>query len=205
VTRDDFAKLVGETIAHCTTASHAPSIAALGLLPADDLMAAGGACSETLVLRADPSRFAIAGRPVRLNHQRPLRIGRAKGFLDGHTLESWSIQLDHRLFFWPRGHLSDRPFAVSLGAKIVVYQLASRAFFDHFGPDIRLSAINSGSASRKPAPRGDWLCVSAACAPAAFTHNRVRRGLVQRPDRVVEISIRQPVPPDLLFSLRSDP
>lgn len=205
MTRDDFARLVGDRVAHCTAASNAASIAALGLLPAADLAQAGGVRAETLELRADPPRFSIAGRGVQLNHQKPLRMGRTHDFLDGHSLQSWSRQLDQRVFFWPHAARLGGAFVRSLGAKIVIYHLDALAFFDAFSAGIWLSPINSGSAVRKPARRGDWLYVSAANPPEAFTLNRVRRGLVRRPDRVAELSIRQPVPPDLLARLRSDP
>jgi hypothetical protein len=200
VTRDEFARLVGDRIVHLGRAENGPSIRARGLWPTAALARAAGLDPGALVLRSANVEFQLDGHPVRLTHQRPLLKGRDKPFLDGHSLESWARQLDERLFFLP-GRLAEGPFAASLGAGVTCHTLDARGFFDAFAPDIWLAPINSGNADRRPAWRGDWLYVPAQAGVAAFRANRQRRGLVAGPDPVREISIRQGIPPGLLARL----
>lgn len=205
MTRDEFARLVGNTIAHHTFAANLPSITAQGLMPAADLALAAELAPATLALRRDHIRFDVHGRTVQLNHQRPLLKGRHRDFLHGHRLETWAHQLDRRLFFLPHAHAAVEPaFAASLGQEVATIRLAARAFFDAFAPDIWLSPINSGNADRRPAQRGDWLYVRVTEGAEGFRTNRMTRGLVKGRDTVREISIRRPIGAGLLDQLRAD-
>jgi hypothetical protein len=201
VTPDDFAGLVGDTIVHATYAVNLPSITTLGLMPPAMLAARAGVDTATLIRRTTPPRFVIDGRTVRLNDQRQLEKGRNQPFLDGHTLDSWSAQLDARVFFLPGREADATPFVRSLGPDAQLIRLDSRRFFAAFAPDLWLSPINSGNADRRAALRGDWIYVPVSASVVDFRRNRMRRGLKSTADSVAEISIRHPIPPDLLAQL----
>ena len=203
VTRCEFARLVGDTIAHHTYAGNMPSIEVNGLMPAAALAATAGLAPDDLALRSKNARFAFQSWKVQLNHQKPLLAGRQQEFLDGYDLGGWARQLDARIFFLPKARRSADPaFVASLGANVVSLELSSLAFFDALAPDIWLSPINSGNATRRPARRGDWLYVSVAETPDAFRMNRVRRNLVKSRDSVEEISICRCIPAVMLEQLR---
>lgn len=202
MTRDEFAALVGGAVVHCTYAGNVAPIGALGLMPPVLLADLAGLDPAALVLRRRAPGMRVRGWPVRLNDQRQLLKGRNQAFLDGHSLASWSAELDRRIFFLPGAPQAETtPFFRSLGPDARAIRLDAAAFFDAFAPDIWLSPINSGNADRRPSRRGDWLYVPVRDSVDAFRLNRVRRGLVASPDRVAEISIRQPVPPALLIRL----
>jgi hypothetical protein len=204
VTEDDFAGLVGDRIAHSTYAENVPSITESGLMPPADLAEGSRLDPASLILRTASPRFSMGGHAVRLNDQRQLWKGRNQDFLDAHSLESWSIQLDRRLFFLPDGDRTRHSaFFATLGPNAEALVLDSRAFFRAFAPGIWLSPINSGNADRKPARRGDWLYVSVEASVEGFRRNRLNRGLVAGLDRVAEISICEPVLPDVLAKLRA--
>jgi hypothetical protein len=205
VTRDEFAHLVGNMIAHHTYAGNLPSIEVNGLMSAAALAVTAGVAPDDLALRSESARFAYQSWEVQLNHQRPLLAGRrqAQEFLDGYNLGGWARQLDARIFFLPKAHRSADPaFVASLGVDVVSLELSSLAFFDAFAPDIWLSPINSGNATRRPARRGDWLYVSVAETQQTFRMNRVHRNLVKSRDSVQEISICRAIPAEVLERLR---
>lgn len=186
MTGDDFVALVGPVLHHVTAQANLPGITAQGILPAASLASQAGIRPDQITLRRDRSRVGQAT----LNHQRPLRAGasRAQDFLDGHTLQSWAKQLDERVFFWPstRG----AAFTDSLDLPTAVLTLDARRFFDAFHDRIDLSPINTGSATRRPAPRGDWIYVPATDSAKAFRNNRRDRGHVKSTDSVTEVSVR---------------
>jgi hypothetical protein len=202
VTEDEFAGLVGDQIAHGTYAENMPSIMTRGLMPPSTLAEEAGVDPASLILRTAPPRFSLGGHPVRLNDQRQLWKGRNQDFLDGHSMESWSMQLDRRIFFLPYGNRARQSaFFATLGPDAKALVLDSRALFRAFAPGIWLSPINSGNADRRPARRGDWLYVSVEGSLADFRQNRWSRGLVAGLDKVAEISIREPIRPELLRQL----
>ncbi len=202
--RTEFVRLVGDQIAHCTYRSNAESILAHGLMSPQMLSNLAGLNPELLVLRKNAPDIAMDGRQVRLNHQLPLLKGRRQSFLDGHTIESWSAQLDRRIFFLPQGlRAKDSGFVKSLGPETTIFLLDAAAFYDALVPDIWLSPINSGNADRKPAHRGDWIYVPVTARVEAFRQNRINRNLVSSPDSVAEISTLSSVAPDLLRRLIS--
>ncbi|REC56653.1 hypothetical protein DRV84_09020 [Rhodosalinus sediminis] len=200
--RARFAECVGGALLHVTPEVNLPGIRAAGLRRAESLIAAAGLSPGAHRLRAGPVRLETAQGPATLTHQRPLRAGRGKDFLDGHTLESWAAVLDARLFFWPAAR--GAAFARSLPDAAVI-RLDAGAFHDAFAPDIWLSPINSGNATRRPARRGDWLYVSVSAGEAAFRHNRAApgRGGTRSRETVAEISLRRDIPADLLATLRT--
>ncbi|MEM6325004.1 MAG: hypothetical protein AAF748_15050 [Pseudomonadota bacterium] len=196
-----FAAHVGPVLIHRTRAENRAAIAALGLMPAAQLAQRAGMAPEALVLRPERMRLQIGAHRALLTHQRPLLAGRGD-FLDAHTPKSWALQLDRRLFFWPtrRG----AAFGASLDGAVVTLPLDARRFFAAFAPDIDLSPINSGNATRRPARRGDWLYVPVSAGWDAFAENRRARGLVASRDRIGEVSIRRAIPPDLLRHLLTE-
>lgn len=199
--RSDFLYAVGDTLTHFTPAQNMDGIRALGLMPPATLARLGGVDPARLVLRHRPVEFTALGHPVRLNHQRPLLMGRGKDalFLEDHTLESWSAQLDTRVFLW-RGQQGDA-FARSLPDGTKRLDLDAGTLFDALEAHIFMSPINSGNAARRPAKRGDWLYVPAGGKRHLLRENRKRRGLVRSYDTVKEISLTCTIAPNLLQRL----
>jgi len=190
---------VGPCLHHQTRATNVPGILAHGLLPAEALARRAGRAPTEIALRHAPVTLASGAHQATLTHQRPLLAGRGQAFLEGHSLASWAAQLDQRVFFWPaqRG----RAFAASLDGKTAVLRLDTHLFYHAFAPDIDLSPINSGNATRRAAMRGDWLYVPVSASWRDFAENRRRRGSVAGLDQVVEVSITRAIPPDLLREL----
>ena len=204
ITADLFAQKVGPRLLHFTLAANLPSIEQNGLLRPITLAQMCSVPIERLILRTDALPLRGNGVSARLNSQAWLVAGRrqADQFLDGHSLESWSRQLDERLFFWP--DRKGAAFAKSLTDRgdFAMLEVDSRRFYEAFREQIYLSPINSGSAMRKPARRGDWIYVSAKARWDEFADNRIRRGLTASRDTVVEVSLKSDISPALLKDLR---
>lgn len=141
------------------------------------------------------------GAAALLNHQKPLLMGRNKeaAFLDGHSLHSWAMQLDTRIYFAPLSKLA--ALKGSFDVPTVVFRIDTGRLFDDFEQYLFVSPINSGNADRRPALRGDWMYVPATASVQDFRTNRRRLGLVKGPNSVREISITRPIAPDVLRSL----
>ena len=192
MTRDDFIRLVGPSLFHVTLASNLSGITARGLLrPAEGARQAGFP-PETVALRREPETIVAAEGPMTLNHQRPLLAGRdqAGDFLSSGTLKAWAMQLDERVFFWPRQ--MRKAYMDSLGdrAPLAVLELDAGGLFDIYADHLDLAPINSGAALRRPARRGPWIYVPAHATVEAFRTNRMTRGLVKSRDTVAEVSLR---------------
>lgn len=199
---ENFVALVGDRIVHRTLAENATGIAACGLLRPSTIAALAGVAEESLALRRERTLLRFGNHHARLNHQKPLLAGRSRAadFLDGHSLQSWACQLDRRVFFWPgRAGTAFRASLDGAGAACD-YRLDSRRFFRTFGDLIDLSPINSGSALRVPAKRGDWIYVPAPRAESFRANRRARLGK-QSADTVQEISLRADIPPELWSEL----
>ena len=196
--RAQFCLVVGDTLTHFTPASNAGGINALGLMPPSLLAKKAGLDPSDILLRANPVEFTVKRHIVRLNHQRPLLAGRGKEgqFLDGHTLQSWAAQLDTRVFLW-RGQQGDA-FARSLPADTLRFDIDTATLYDLYRNHIWLSPINSGSAMRRPATRGDWLYVSVNASLRDFRYNRRTKERLYINDRVKELSLTCPIPPNML-------
>lgn len=197
MTREEFSKLVGGALVHVTLEANLPGIRKHGLLRPEAMLAQAGLQGAHNTLRKTDVSFSLGGESVQLNHQRPLIAGRnhADEFLEGHSLESWGRQLDQRVFFWPgrknnsfHSSLADRGDVVALACK-------AEAFFDYFYNHIDVAPINTGSATRKPAPRGDWIYSPVNGTLDQFRTKRVSRGLVQANDSAVEVSLRADIKP----------
>ena len=193
---DAFVALVGPVLTHVTEAGNAPSIHEFGLLPPEDLARRCGTGPDEIILRDVPVTLRRGNFSAQLNHQRPLLAGRKQeaAFLDGHTLASWAAQLDRRVFFWPSRR--QEAFVSSLAAP-VTFAFDARRLFRLCGDRLDLSPINSGSALRRAARRGDWLYVPAIRA-ADFPHARRLHGVAAGRDSVAEVSLRGGLPPDAL-------
>jgi hypothetical protein len=205
MTRDEFVRLVGGKLVHATLRDNLPGIEARGLLRPVTLAALAGVDPKSLVLREQDTVLDLGKHRAHLNHQKPLRAGRKHEgeFLDGHTLESWSEQMNRRIFLWPRRKGID--FLKSLfdrGAPMSLWLDAGRVF-DRMAEHLDLAPISTGDATRRPAKRGDWIYVPVSLGVEDFRQNRVRRGLATTADTVQEVSIRADVPPELLAEMRS--
>jgi hypothetical protein len=202
MTADEFAGLVGETLTHVTLAENMPGVRALGLMRPMMLARLAKRKPGDLLLRDERLQLDLGKHTARLNSQFALRFGIASAatFLDGHTIESWSEQLDGRIYFWPQA--GGEAFGESHGEhRTSTLVLDSRRFFERLGPAIDLAPVNTGSARRKPARRGDWIYVPATRASEDFRLNRVRMGLKKTPDTVTEVSLRADIPPDILQAI----
>lgn len=199
-TEEAFVKLVGDRLRHVTPASNLPSIVTNGLLRTVTMAARAGHAPHTLALRRDDTPIADGLFSATLNHQKPLIAGRSADFLDGYTLASWAKQLDQRLFFLP-SH-ANNAFRNSFTVETAEIELDARAMFRAFGPLIDLAPINTGSATRRPTRRGDWIYVPARLC-TRFADNRRALGHASRRDRVVEVSLRADILRDRLTLLRS--
>lgn len=205
MTREEFVKLVGGKLVHSTLQENIPGIEAHGLLRPNTLATLAGVDPKTLILREDDIVLRIGNRTAHLNHQKPLRAGRTHQveFLDGHTMESWSEQMNNRIFLWPQRR--GVPFLKSLfnrGAPANIWLDAGRVF-DRMREHLDLAPINTGDATRRPVKRGDWIYVPAMKDPDDFRLNRVRRNLATAPDTVQEVSLRFDVRPDVLADMRA--
>jgi hypothetical protein len=203
VTEDEFVGLVGERLLHVTLSENLSSISAHGLLRPTSLARMAGLDASALVLREDRMRLDIGKNVARLNNQMALRVGvkSAAAFLDGHSMESWSEQLDGRIFFWTeRGGAA---FAASHGEYATAHlQIDARLMFRKFAAHIDLAPINTGAARRKPARRGDWIYAPATGSAEDFRMNRLRRGLKTTPDTASEVLLRADIPAKTLAAIR---
>jgi hypothetical protein len=191
-----FVALVGAVLTHFTPAANAASIRALGLLPPEALALRAGTRPDDLILCDGPVILRFGNHTAQLNHQIPLRAGRKQEahFLDGHTLASWAAQLDRRVFFWPATRAE--AFASRLATPEAL-RFDTRMLFRRCGDRLDLSPINSGSALRRAARRGDWLDVPATRA-SEFPDARRLRGAARARLSVAEVSLRGGLPPDAL-------
>ncbi|MEO0549359.1 MAG: hypothetical protein AAFZ91_05515 [Pseudomonadota bacterium] len=199
----EFVKLVGAHVHHVTLGENLAGIRQVGLRRPYQLFETSK--TRPIGPRPDPILLTCGNHTARLNHQRPLIAGRrsASSFLDDYTLESWAEQLDRRIFFWP-GRVRNS-FAKSLTdrGQNTVISLSSSEFFDRFKHSIDLAPINTGSATRRPSPRGDWIYVAVTQSVEDFLTNRIKRGLAKTRDKVVEVSLRADVPSETLNRLKA--
>lgn len=199
-----FARSVGGRLAHVTAHVNVPHILADGLLSAEALAQRAGIDPATLPLRTDRRRVGAAT----LNHQKPIVHGirAARAMLDGHDPTSWAAQLDRRVFLWP--HHKVKRFAASFGRHVDtrVLWLDPVRLAAAMGDQIDLSPLNSGSFEQgaSKAVRGDWLYVPLSAGLDRFRTNRQSRGLKATKDVVREVSLRAPIPPDLLREVLID-
>ena len=204
MTRDEFIALVGTELVHRTPSVNLRGIQRHGLLRPVAALTRAGIDPRTAVLRRDPLAFRLDGEDVLLNHQRPLRAGRRKGaqFLDDGDVETWSAQLDERLFFWP-GAGKGAAFGQSLDDRggQIEFRFDSGWMFDTYRDALHLSPINSGSATRRPARRGPWLYVPVTADVESFRENRRRRNLVSGRDVVAEVSLLADIPAEAIPSV----
>ncbi|MFZ3580974.1 DUF7002 family protein [Loktanella sp. DJP18] len=192
MTRDDFIRLVGPSLFHVTLVSNLAGITARGLLRPAEAARQAGFAPVDVALRKEPETIVAHAGPMTLNHQRPLLAGRdqAKDFLSSGSLKDWAMQLDERIFFWPRA--MRQTYLDSLGerAPLHVLEIDAGGLFDIYADHLDLAPINSGAALRRPARRGPWLYVPATATVAAFRTNRIKRDLVKSRDSVAEVSLR---------------
>ena len=203
--RKEFSNLVGGTLRHLTLKTNLPGIRQNGLLRASTLKGAAKEVSPPPCPRSEPCTFEFGGLPVTLNHQKPLLAGRISeaDFLDGHCLESWAIDLDHRLFFWPGGRGADFSSSLTDRGTVIALECDATAFFDLHAASLDLAPINTGSAIRSASKRGDWIYVPVTASIDEFRENRRARGLVKGRDSVVEVSLRCDIIPKDFYRLFS--
>jgi hypothetical protein len=184
-----FLRLVGPELRHVTRLDNMPAIRAMGLLRPVTMADVAEVPPESLRLRPSMQEVRLdSSLKARLTTQAPLLAGQGQDFLDGGLkLSDWAARLDSRVFLWPEGR--GEAFRASLGVPTVTIRISAEKLYGLHGPRIDLSPINTGNATRKPAKRGDWIFVPATEADR-FPGARQSRGLVQGPDRVVEVSLR---------------
>ncbi len=192
MTQDEFIRLVGSSLFHVTLQTNLPGIEARGLLrPAEAARQAGFAPAD-VALRNDPETIVAHAGPMTLNHQRPLLAGadQAADFLSSGSLRDWALQLDERIFFWPRK--MRQSYMDSLGDRVplAVLEIDAAGLFDLHSGHLDMAPINSGAALRRPAKRGPWIYVPATATVEAFRANRFKRKLVKSRDAVAEVSLR---------------
>lgn len=154
---------------------------------------------------ADPSVLA-APRPraVRLDHpehgvlwlndNRPLRAGPLARCLEGGlTPDDWLASLNARVFLWAREEdglgFARARLAQGHPTELMVFDALGLARA-HWGR-IEVAPINTGSALRRPAPRGPGTFAPAEGLDWAAW--RRRRGL-SAPDRIKEVTVLGAVP-----------
>jgi hypothetical protein len=202
MTDDEFVALVGGSIWHITATENLAGIMAHGLKRPSTLLREARGSEELLILRRDRVQFTVNGHTARLNNQEALRAGikSAAKFLDGHTMETWSAQLDGRIFFWSKK--KGLAFEGSHGAlQTTKLEIDARRFIRELAPHVDLAPINTGSAKRKPTRRGDWIYVPATKPVEEFRRNRIHMGETKTPDDVGEISVRADIPAATLKGL----
>ena len=202
--RDDFIRLVGPRVFHVTLKSNLAGIAGRGLLRPAEAARQAGFAPEDVALRKDTETIVARAGPMTLNHQRPLLAGKAQAaaFLSSGSLKAWAMQLDERVFFWPRRMRQSYIDSFGADADLAVLEIDAGGLFDDYADHLDLAPINSGAATRRAATRGPWIYVPATATVAAFRSNRVKRGLVKGPDTVVEVSLRCDIPGPKLSALR---
>jgi hypothetical protein len=187
----DLVALAGPRVAHVTMAANLDTIRSRGLKCARDLCVEAGVAPSSIAMRRDRRRVSCAV----LNHQLPIVQGLAAAqcVLDpGLDPATWAEMLDGRVFFFPSVRLAR--FAASMGREgrhaILWLDTMRLALLCH--DRIDLAPINSGNFRQggARARRGDWLYVPLGAGAEAFRRNRQERGLVARPDRLMEISLR---------------
>lgn len=203
--RKEFSDLVGGKLRHVTLQTNLPGIRRNGLLRASTLLEAAKEINEPPCPRSEACTFDVAGLPVTLNHQKPLLAGRKRAaeFLDGHCLKSWAQSLDYRLFFWPGRRGADFSSSLTDRGTVTPLECDAEAFFDMFAPSLDLAPINTGSATRRPTRRGDWIYVPVSASVNQFRENRLVKNLVTGRDSVVEISLRCDISSDEFHHLFS--
>jgi hypothetical protein len=202
MTDDEFVALVGGSIWHITATENLAGIMAHGLKRPSTLLREARGSEELLILRRDRVQFTVNGHTARLNNQEALRAGikSAAKFLDGHTMESWSAQLDGRIFFWSKK--KGLAFEGSHGdLQTTKLEIDAHRFIRELAPHVDLAPINTGSAKRKPTRRGDWIYVPATKSVEEFRRNRIHMGHTKTPDDVGEISVRAEIPAATLKGL----
>ena len=200
MSRDAFLALAGPRLVHVTPARNAPGLAAMGLCRPATLARLAGRDPAGIALRRETVTLITPAGVAELNHQRPLLAGHRQAFLDGTDLAGWAAALDRRVFFWPGRARAAFDASLSARSPSLHLHLDAGALYDLFADRLDLSPINSGNATRRAAPRGDWLYVPATEAER-FRDNRRTRGLKRSPDSLVELSLRDDIAPDVLSSV----
>ncbi|WP_415920427.1 DUF7002 family protein [Tateyamaria sp. SN6-1] len=195
---DAFARSVGGRLAHVTASTNVPHILRNGLMSAAALAENAGVDPSTLPLRATRLRVGDA----LLNHQKPIVHGlrAAEAVLEGHSPHSWAMQLDQRVFLWAARRVTRFAASFARSVETTVLWIDPVRLAAAMGPQIDLSPLNSGSFRQGAARavRGDWLYVPLSDGLEAFRSNRIRRGHARTRDQVQEVSLRAPIPPEIL-------
>lgn len=202
----DAIKHIGSTLVHVTAASNLASIAEYGLLPAASLATSVSATPPDIALRKSRQQIAASFGTCTLNHQKPIvQAGDApERMLEGHSRLSWANMLDARVFFSPMSNHQGFTASLARDLEMAEITISTEKLFDALPDLIDLAPINTGNFRQggANAVRGDWIYVPLTAGWTAFRHNRRDRGLVQNADTVREVSLRGPIPPDILSAIR---
>lgn len=196
---------MGDTLVHVTAASNVPLIKAHGLMPAATLAQLAGVDPELVTLRRVRRKIAPPFGMCVLNHQKPIvQAGDSPDrVLDGYTPAQWAAQLDTRVFFTPLRHADSFKASLEKDLETAVLLIDTGALLAAFPETLDLSPINTGNFRQggAHARRGDWIYVRAENGLAAFRDNRRKRGLVQSPDSVREVSLKGTIAPDVFAGM----
>ncbi|MEI4232251.1 DUF7002 family protein [Roseovarius sp. D22-M7] len=203
---NDVLRAIGPHMCHVTARSNLDGIVEHGLCSAADLARRCGRAPKDMALRRDRKVLTLpGGATARLNHQLPILHGRraADTIVDGFDARGWACQLDERIFLWParRGEAFGR--SIAKDADSVTLWFDTARLLGRMADHLWLAPFNTGNFRQggARAQRGSWIYRPVTDGLADFRSNRQRRGLVKRPDRIVEISLTAPLPPDMVADL----
>ncbi len=96
------------------------------------------------------------GKTVYVRDQHPLDPAALEACLDDLSPEAWYRLLNARVFFWPTRERLERMLKAYGRSEQTVFEVDTRALLGRYAPEVELSHINSGYASKRypPARRG---------------------------------------------------
>jgi len=209
VAHDEVLRAAGLRVAHVTAHSNLDGIRAHGLRSAGMLAADAGHATDDITLRPDRKVLTLPdGATARLNHQLPILHGRraAETIIDGFDARGWARQLDERIFLWPGARGAAFGRSIAKNADSVTLWFDTARLLAAMADCLWLAPFNTGNFRQggARARRGDWIYCPVSDGLPAFRSNRQLRGLVKRPDRIVEISLTAPIWPEMLDEVLTD-
>lgn len=185
---------------HVTDAEAVPSIRAMGLLTAADIVAHWGVPEgerDQLLSRRRPRPVTLPHAtygPIVISDNAPLSEKKLKDVLDdGLTPADWLRMLNERVFFFTE----ERPLRSLLGAKLnvsrpkVTIDIDTRRLAEAYGDALEIVPINSGNTNYAAQRRG--LSTFAPLARTDYQRWQRARGRKQH-DTIKEVAVRRSIP-----------
>ena len=207
---EEFARRIPRLF-HVTDREAWPLIERHGLLSADALIDRFTPKERRDALkgtrRAEPLLLhEAAGERAMLNDNKPLHFPLlAPALRDGLTPEAWLRLLNGRVFLWPRLERGSGFLHAGRrgGREKLLLTFDALRFAETHYERIDIAPINTGSATRRPTPRGH--AIFTPIAQTTWNEWRHLRAPEKRtPDTVAEVSVRGDVP-DAMSLLACDP